>query len=586
MKRWLPQYSTRETGGSIVQSVDDWHSLQNTYAARRLIRYNYYNLVTGDRSVLKQTGNRNFSKLLIDYAIEEKDINLLPVVKSISADTGADESLRQRASEAVEILEEHIRSSGTRTRAGVFDPEADKNANARRLLAGIRSPHTTEILRLLRDKSPIQKRYAIYAIGKFRLTDMLPEVCAALTDPRLVPDACAVLHSFGSSAAGDLQRLYLATSGNLVTGRHILKLLGENCIEDNRAFLISLLGSSLRHVREIILQFLTECNFRAREEEKGHLLQLISDTGKIISWIVSLRSGLDTGNNNTLLVEELENEYLRWKDYLKKLTGVTLAEGELDSKANRGDEALLKEWIREVLSDPPDTGHEEAYYRKMYRRLKRYFPSKIPSYYKIHEDIINCDYNFLTLFTKTCAVRNIGEIEDDELADSLIALLFSPEEILREEAARVLARPEMKHTQKITGRIQTREREYIEQIISGRRDDMEFIFEKLLFLASVLPGINKDELLILASGMIYAAGNTGQLTFPPEGFIAWVFMKGNTEPEIIINTANADINHDTLTLTDKTEFCCILPLSAVEEFDYQFPESSFAIFKIIDDNEV
>ncbi|HSL86569.1 MAG TPA: hypothetical protein VK861_06515, partial [Bacteroidales bacterium] len=222
MKKWLPQYSTREPGGAIVQSADHWHSLRNTYAARRLFRNSYYNLVTGDRSVLEQTGNRNFSKLLIDYAIEEKDINLLPVVKSISADTGADESTRQRASETVEILEEHIKSSGTHPATGVIDTEADKNAFARRLLAGTRSPHTTEILRLLRDKSAIQKRYAIYIIGKFGLTDMLPEVCATLTDPRLVPDACAVLHSFGSSATGDLHRLYLATSGNLITGRHIL----------------------------------------------------------------------------------------------------------------------------------------------------------------------------------------------------------------------------------------------------------------------------------------------------------------------------------------------------------------------------
>lgn len=585
MKKWLPQYSTREPGGSIVQSVEDWHSLQNTYAARRLLRYNYYNLVTGDLSVLKRTGNRNFSKLLIDISIEEKDINLLPVVKSISADTGADESLRQLASEAVEILEEHIKSSGTRLITGVIDPEADKNGFARRLLAGTRSPHTTEILRLLRDKSAIQKRYAIYIIGKFGLTDMLPEVCASLSDTRLVPDACAVLQSFGSSATGDLHRLYLATSGNLVTGRHILKLLGENCIEDNRAFLISLLGSSLRHVREIILQFLTECNFMAREEEKIHLLQLISDTGRIISWIVSLRTGLDKGKDNALLVEELENEYLRWKDYLQKLTGVTFAAGELDSKLNRGDEALLKEWVREVLSGSPDHGHEEVYYRKVYRRLNRYFPSKIPSYNKIHEDIINCDYNFLTLFTKACAVRNIGEIDDEELADSLIALLFSPEEILREEAARVLARSGMKRTKKITGRIQIRESEYIQEIISGRINDKEFIFEKLLFLASVLPGINKDELLMLAAGITYAEVNNVQVSFPTEGYVAWFFMRGKSEPETIINPVNSDINHDTLFLTDKTASCYILPLSAVEEFDYHFPESSFAIYKLIDDNE-
>ena len=61
------------------------------------------------------------------------------------------------------------------------------------MLSGTRMPQTTEILRLLRDNSIESKRYAIFMIGKFRITDMLPEVCECLNLQGLETDAYTVL---------------------------------------------------------------------------------------------------------------------------------------------------------------------------------------------------------------------------------------------------------------------------------------------------------------------------------------------------------------------------------------------------------
>ena len=93
--------------------------------------------------------------------------------------------------------------------------EDERIISAKKVLSETRMPQTTEILRLLRDKSPESKRLAIYMIGKFRLSDMLPEVCECLNIPGLETDAAAVLSAFGNSAEEELIRFYLVSSGNI-----------------------------------------------------------------------------------------------------------------------------------------------------------------------------------------------------------------------------------------------------------------------------------------------------------------------------------------------------------------------------------
>ena len=85
-------------------------------------------------------------------------------------------------------------------KASTSADESVRAENARNTLAGTRYPQTTEILRLLRDKSPELKRLALFLIGKFKMTDMIQEVCECLNVHGIEDDAYSVLLSFGSAA--------------------------------------------------------------------------------------------------------------------------------------------------------------------------------------------------------------------------------------------------------------------------------------------------------------------------------------------------------------------------------------------------
>jgi hypothetical protein len=588
MKKWLPDRTTRESEGSDEVVRNNRYLLRNRFAARKLLRDNYYNLITGDSVVLTNKGNRRLAEFVIDHSINETDVNLLPALKSISADFQADESLRQHASEAVEIIQEKWSAVLKNKLPLSQDSEESRKAHAKELLAGTRSPQTSEILRLLRDKSPEQKRAGLYIIGKFRLTDMSAEVCECLTIPVLARDAFSVLRSFGSESVRYLQKFYFSSSGNITASKTIIRLMGSDCIEEGKSFLLSLLGTTSRQIRELTMKYLTECQFKAGEDDKNHLDHLIADTGGIITWILSLKVNLDR-NRDELLVYELGREYDRWKSFLDGLISLVYNDEpgrQTDPKVSKG---LMPGWIKEAF-DPlgtgrPDIQEDTTSFRKLLRRLMGYFPARIPGFNVLHEDIINCDYNLLSIWTKACAVRNIREISDESMAESVIALLFSPSELLREEAGRLIARSGKDLAIKASGRIPSAEKEKLEGIISGRTGENTFLFEKVMFLSTCFREIPEDELLLLASKMRYIAGDMAGLHLPSDGFILWIIGKDKSDPYLMVEYQVPGTAAGPPQLPDDTEFCYLLPLSAVEEFDYQFAESSIRIYEFINDNE-
>jgi len=195
----------------------------------------------------------------------------LPVLKYITSDQGTDQESRLRSSAISESLQIFLTSG---------QQNGDKILNAQKILNGTRQPQTTQILRLLRDNSLESKKLAIYMIGKFRLTEMISEVCDCLSVQGLALHAANVLRGLGKDADEALSRYYLISSGNTVINKTILQLMSVNCRKENQSFLFSRLWSNSRQIREVTSELLLDCGYKAPEEDKDRLHQLISDINR------------------------------------------------------------------------------------------------------------------------------------------------------------------------------------------------------------------------------------------------------------------------------------------------------------------
>jgi len=571
--------------------LNEWGNLKNKYSGKTLFRSNLYFLETGDLSVLDEIKNKWFYEELLAYSDTNKDINLLPALKKIAGSPKFDESLRQQSSEIAEKIEEQLKSDNDNRKTSSITDEYAKAENARKILAGTRYPQTTEILRLLRDKSPELKRLALFLIGKFKMTDMIQEVCESLSVQGIEDDAYSVLLSFGGAAAREVDRYYLKASGNISAGKVLLRLLSKINPPEDMSFIVERLWSNSRLIKEMCLKTLINTGYRVKDKEREKLKKNIFETFGTLTWIIATQVSLKNHDNDFLL-SEMDKEFSRWKDYLQNLLFLTYGEkvSEADRETTKDRDEYSKsipEMAGIIFGNDLDKGNEitsgQGYYKKKLKRLQRYFAVEVPSFKSLLEDIINCDYNLISVWTKACTLRTVPEIGEEELGESVVALLFSPEELLREESARLIARSGMELYKTTSERIPEGTRKQLDRIIAGEIAEKELVFEKVRFLASCFKEIREDELIFLADKMSFARNDEKGIYSQPSNTIAWSFPSEKSDPEIFVN--HEDITDPGKIVRDmrmNSYFCYVLSLNTIREFNFQYPESAIGIFKYLD----
>jgi hypothetical protein len=217
--------------------------------------------------------------------------------------------------------------------------------------------------------------------------------------------------------------------------------------------------------------------------------------------------------------------------------------------------------------------------------LFQFFPGEIPIRKKLLENLINCDYNLISLWTKACTLRSITRIEDDDMAESVTALLFSPEELIQEESANLISRSNPDLYLSASHRISDSIKSRLDKIIDGTAVKEEFLFEKMQFLSKIFGVIAEDEMLSLAGELKFIKSFDREYFLSSERCIIWPVF-GDKESNEVHVVFEGEIER----LIRKYESghnlsFYFLPFSAVEEFHFQFPEKSFEVLRYIDINE-
>lgn len=568
-----------------VANIVEQTIFNKRFSADRTFRSDYFSLISGNYSILENNRNVGYFKRIIDFSASKNDFNLIPVLKKIASNSSLDDQIRKESSEVIKLIEK-VGSKDKR--------EDDKTVMASAILSGTRKPQTTEILRLLRDNSIESKRLGIFMIGKFKLSDMLPEVCECLNIPGLEADASSVLKTFGKDSVEELIRFYLVSSGNINTSKTILRLFGKTGTKESIGFLFSRLWSNSRQLKEVTLECLIECEFKPAREDKDRLHQYISDIVAIMTWNLAAKICL-TKSNDTPILEVLNKEIRRWNRFLFNLLSITYDSGSITKiRENLEKETVesvnyalemidivIEDSIKPKLISLLDVTSDE----EKLKNLHQFFPGEIPEYTKLLENLINRDYNLISLWTKACTLRNLPEIEGDDLAESVVALLFSPEGIIQEESAKLVARSSRELYKSVTQRIPLLVKNRLDKIVDAESDGMELLFEKVKFLSGHFTGIPEEDLLAMAADMKYLKNHDNRFHSFPDRCIIWSLSDEKSVMNVFIHFADQlSSTNDKIKSSEGTAYY-VLSLGSVEEFHYQYPEKSSEILKYIDNNE-
>ena len=518
----------------------------------------------------------------------------MPALKKIASKSSLDEALRQRANGAIDLIE--IRRGDFRkfSRSSSHLKDDEKLMNARKTLAGSRLPQTTEILRLLRDNNVESKRYAIYMIGKFHLKDMLSEVCSCLVIPGLETDSYNVLSSFGEEAHHDLFHLYLSSSGNINNSKSIIRLISQSTTRENTDFLFARLWSNSRQIKEIAAQSLIKCGYKANDEEKDKLNQLVSDIIGMITWNISAQSCLLKENNGPLL-EVIKKETNSWNSFLFNVLSIAYDSGSV-SKIRDNIESGTVESVNYAL-EMVDIVIDDSIKSKLVslidvvpddeklKNLHHYYPGEVPKYEQLIEEILNRDYNLISIWAKAFTLRNMNFSVGKDTEESLVALLFSPEKILQEESAKLIGRTNRNLFDTVYERLPGNSAHYLKRVISGEVPAYDLQYEKISFLSILFKDIQEDELLFIAGKMTGFTDPSSVTEMAGDNIVLWNLLPDMSEirvftlfgEELSANMNNCLRNHEA--------FFYLLPATALEDFQNMFPESSFEIYRYIDLND-
>jgi hypothetical protein len=167
----------------------------------------------------------------------------------------------------------------------------------------------------------------------------------------------------------------------------------------------------------------------------------------------------------------------------------------------------------------------------------------------------------------------------------VVALLFSPEGIIQEESARLVARSSMELYKSATRRVPLSTKTRLDKIVDTESDSMELLFEKVKFLSANFAGIPEEDLLSLAADMKYVNTRNSEFRSLPDRSIIWSLSGEASAADVMIHFADQlNGTSEKIQISEGASYY-FLSLGSVEEFHYQHPDKSFEILKYIDNNE-
>jgi hypothetical protein len=330
-----------------------------------------------------------------------------------------------------------------------------------------------------------------------------------------------------------------------------------------------------------------------KDEDIDRLHQLISDIIGVMVWNISARISI-IRKNNTFLLEPLNSEISRWNTFLFKLLSIAYDAGSIDKIRENLEngtvesvnyalemiDIVIDESIKPKLIPLLDVIPDEDKVKTLFQ----FFPGEVPGYQKLVEDIINRDYNLLGIWIRACVIRSLTEVENESIIESLVALLFSPEIILQEESVKLFSRTDKKLYTSASGRIPVSFRNRLDRIVNGEIPDNELFYEKVEFLVECFPGSAKEDLLLLAGSLSYLKDKKPADTNIAGGYILWPVLSGKPGKEVILVTDSVKTKGE-WPVSDSFDFLYLLPLDAIKEYHFRFPEKSDEIMKYIEINE-
>jgi hypothetical protein len=452
--------------------------------------------------------DERFSIISIRRGVSHWGYAALPLLRKLSFRGG--ETVKEMATEGVKTIEkesenrwnslmppqQYGQERGTRGSGFAVTPAG----SGQRILL-------TDMIRLMRDPDLHTRRVAILMAGRDRWYDLIPELCDALLIDDLSREAFSVLNQFGERAFRSLAALYNRSATPVKARVLIIRLFAPAGTNEGADFMAEAFFSVHREVRKESLKGLLDYSYNPGREMKERLQVEADRVIDIIAWNTAAASTC-TAAEDYEMADFIGTDSEWWYRYLFGVIsliygrrGVAL----VCDNINKGDGVSYAE-ARELI----DIIVEGPLRKRLLLLVSVLSGKSSPAnlilnaglemlpYRQLCSAMINMDYNQVSVWTRSCALRRLYDFGEYNDYRAVAALLFSPFDILREEAARFLREKRVVVWNNTADRIPEYYRNHLDNVVNGGLPESDELFYRTNLLRSCFPQVNPSDLLSLA----------------------------------------------------------------------------------------
>lgn len=376
------------------------------------------------------------------------------------------------------------------------------------------------LLELLRDQNVDVKRQAIVTARKVQRKETWPLLIELLSNKTFTYDAASALVASGEKVLLSLENAFHRSGQSQSVMLKIISIISQIDLPESHDILWEKIDFPDRKiVRQILLAF-KEKNFRASENEMGHLNDLLSDEiGKAI-WNLAAIDELSNESYNDLLKkalnDEVESNFSMIYIILAMLydsESIELVKENIEAGTTEGNTfalELLDIFIAPDLKPKLFPILDDIETSEKLTKLQHFYPRQSYDEATTYNFLLNRDYNNINRWTKACTLYALKFNKKEDVTKSIVAQMFNPDNLLSELAASILIKEDKASFDSITERLILKDSNF--KIILERLDTEQPIkFDMCHFFAEgtsfkFLTGlhisqiIDKSELIELSEG--------------------------------------------------------------------------------------
>jgi ATP:ADP antiporter, AAA family len=501
--------NTDEKTHSLINSINPVKSINTLSLVEKLEPLTHEKHLVS----LLGTDSHELRKYLLERIEENALLRALPELKELQV-SGSPKHLGSHLTKLVTRFE--IKYHAGHTAESIADLVNSKNLADRILAAELignsgKTDWGDHLLYLQRDIEPLVKLASVKAMARLAHPDHSYILIGYLNTPVFYPYAFESLVKIGDPAIPYMEQAFLLPDADNILLSRIVRIYGKI---GSPAAIEHLLGKIENQNRTVVRQTLLALREAKFQATPGNINRILNDIVRLInmmSWNFAAYTSINRLSRFALLKEALEseiNDNYNTLYHLLSLAYNPTSIGNIKNLLMDGSDTdisfaveLLDQIVNEEIKQVFFPVVENIPLKERFKQLQYFFQAIRETPEELIQDIINRDFNMVSLYVKACAIYSLPILKNKEASQELVASIFHPNQLIRETAASVLEQIEPLMLESVYSRLEPIWVNEIKASLSHSGNGIPYLLlHRIRFIKDcpLMNGISEDILLEIA----------------------------------------------------------------------------------------